>query len=49
MRFDRTKGKTAQEILHNASEEELVRIFREYGEEPKARFIAHAIHERRKK
>ncbi len=49
MRFDRENGEAdAAKLLNRASEAELLRIFREYGEEPKAFFIAKAIVEQRK-
>lgn len=49
MRFDReSKGKTAYDIVNHASEKELIEILRNYGEEPKARFIAEAIVKARK-
>jgi len=40
-------GMTAREILEHYSEEELVRIFREYGEERQARRVARAVVEAR--
>ena len=40
---------TAADIVNNATEYELVKIFQEYGEEPKSRTIARAIIEARKK
>ena len=43
LRFDRSKGMTASQLLHAASEEELVRIFKVYGELPQARRCASAI------
>ena len=49
MRFDRTGDDiTAAQIINRVKEEELLRIFRDYGEEPKAFFIAKAIVEARK-
>ena len=42
MRFSGT-GPTASEVLAEASEEELVRILREYGEEPRALRVARGI------
>lgn len=48
MRFNRKEGKTAAEIVNNYSEKELIRIFKEYGEEKKARRIAMEIRKRRK-
>jgi 16S rRNA (cytosine1402-N4)-methyltransferase len=43
MRFDRRSGPTLDRYLHKASEEELARVLREYGEERHARRIARAI------
>ena len=43
MRMDQTRGASAADILASASEEELTRIFREYGEERFAHSIAKAI------
>lgn len=44
LRFDPSSGgRTAAEILKTASEEELVKIFKEYGEEPLARLVAKKI------
>lgn len=43
MRMDQTKGITAAELLAKADEAELIRIFREYGEERFAGPIARAI------
>ncbi|MCX7915753.1 MAG: 16S rRNA (cytosine(1402)-N(4))-methyltransferase RsmH [Verrucomicrobiae bacterium] len=43
MRMCRTLGVTARDILRTASLEELVQIFRRYGEEPRARAIARAV------
>jgi 16S rRNA (cytosine1402-N4)-methyltransferase len=42
MRFGR-EGATAAELLAEISEEELVRVLREFGEEPRARRIARSI------
>ena len=39
--------RTAQEVVNESSEEDLTRIFREYGEESLAKEIAHAIIEAR--
>ncbi len=47
MRMDRTRGRTAADILAHASERELARIFFEYGEERRSRGIARAIVRRR--
>ena len=43
MRMNTTTGETAANLLARASEGELTRIFREYGEEPRARAVAAAI------
>ncbi len=43
MRMDQTRGETAAELLASASEAELTRIFREYGEERFAYGIAKEI------
>ena len=40
-------GTTAADLLNEASEEELAQIFREYGEEPKARRLAREVVRRR--
>lgn len=43
MRMDPNHPLTAEEILLNWSENELTRVFKEMGEEPKARLLARAI------
>lgn len=43
MRMDQSSGSSASDIVNNAPEDELVRIFREYGEERFASRIASAI------
>ena len=44
MRFDcENGGQTAYDIVNHTPERELIEILRNYGEEPKARFIAEAI------
>jgi len=43
MRFDPSQGEPAANIVNRASVDELTRIFREYGEEPRARMMARAI------
>jgi 16S rRNA (cytosine1402-N4)-methyltransferase len=43
MRMDRTRGKTAADLLAGMSEEELAASFRDLGDEPKAAVIARAI------
>ena len=49
MRMDQRGALTASRILNFADADELTRIFREYGEEPKARKLALAIVEEREK
>ncbi|MBM5790031.1 16S rRNA (cytosine(1402)-N(4))-methyltransferase RsmH [Candidatus Parcubacteria bacterium] len=48
MRYNQSRGETAADIVNAWSEDELARVFRQYGEEPKAREIAQAIIARRK-
>jgi len=43
MRMDPTRGETASDLVNGLSEEELARLFREYGEEPRARRAAGAV------
>ncbi|OGC94847.1 MAG: 16S rRNA (cytosine(1402)-N(4))-methyltransferase [candidate division Zixibacteria bacterium RBG_16_53_22] len=43
MRFDRTSGPTAAELIAKTSESDLIRILKEYGQERQARAIARAI------
>jgi 16S rRNA (cytosine1402-N4)-methyltransferase len=43
MRLDPSSGLTAARLVNGSAEEELVRMLREYGEEPWARSIARAI------
>jgi len=47
MRFG-TEGRTAKDLLHVATEEELIRIFKDFGEEPFSRKIARRIVEVRR-
>ncbi|MBI5230475.1 MAG: 16S rRNA (cytosine(1402)-N(4))-methyltransferase RsmH [Candidatus Magasanikbacteria bacterium] len=47
MRLDARQGETAADVLNNRSCEDLERIFREYGEEPRWREVAHAVKTRR--
>lgn len=47
MRFDPTSSKTAERIVNEYPEQDLVKIFREYGEEKLASKIAHKILETR--
>jgi 16S rRNA (cytosine1402-N4)-methyltransferase len=47
MRMDRTQDLTAAEIVNTYAESDLVRIFRQYGEEPQARKVAAAIVQKR--
>jgi 16S rRNA (cytosine1402-N4)-methyltransferase len=48
MRMDPGSDKTADSIINSYSEEELIRLFRDLGEEPAARRIASAIVKQRK-
>lgn len=43
MRMDNTQGPSAKEILLSYSDAQLTEIFREFGEEPKAKILAQAI------
>jgi 16S rRNA (cytosine1402-N4)-methyltransferase len=43
MRFDPTVGTPASDLVNDASEQEIVRVLFEYGEEQKSRRIARAI------
>jgi len=43
MRMDRSKGETAADLVNGLAEDELARIFRDYGEERHARRIARAL------
>ena len=47
MRMDRTRGRTAADLLDSLSADDLANAFRELGDEPEARKIANAIVERR--
>lgn len=47
MRMDQSSGITAGELIDSSSEDELIRILREYGQEPRARTIARALIEAR--
>jgi 16S rRNA (cytosine1402-N4)-methyltransferase len=47
MRMDATEGDSASDFLATASEEQLARVFRELGEEPRARRLAREIVKRR--
>ncbi|MDD5769632.1 MAG: 16S rRNA (cytosine(1402)-N(4))-methyltransferase RsmH [Candidatus Gracilibacteria bacterium] len=49
MRFDNSKGITASQIVNSYKEDELIRIFREYGEEQSSKKIAGEIITQRKK
>lgn len=49
MRMDRRQSLTAAEIVNRYSREKLTEIFRDYGEEPRARQIASAIVKTREK
>ncbi|MEE8585429.1 MAG: 16S rRNA (cytosine(1402)-N(4))-methyltransferase RsmH, partial [Acidobacteriota bacterium] len=48
MRMDRQQPQTAADLVNSLPEDELSRIFRQYGEEPSARRIASAILRRRR-
>jgi 16S rRNA (cytosine1402-N4)-methyltransferase len=48
MRMDRRQALDAREVLNTFAADELERIFRDYGEEPKARRIARAVVEARR-
>ena len=48
MRFDRTTGQTAEDIVMRTDERGLMHIFTRYADEKKALFIARAICEKRK-
>ncbi len=45
MRFDRSQGKSAEDLLNDLSQIELEQIISEFGEEPKARKIAQRLKE----
>jgi 16S rRNA (cytosine1402-N4)-methyltransferase len=47
MRMDQTQGTSAADLVNNLSGEELVKLLREYGEEPQAKRIVTAIIEAR--
>lgn len=49
MRFDKKSGVPASLIVNKYTKEQLINIFREYGEEPMSKKIAEKIVERRKK
>jgi 16S rRNA (cytosine1402-N4)-methyltransferase len=48
MRMGRSQGMTAADLVNGAPVEELERIFSDYGEEPRARFLARRIEQERK-
>ncbi len=48
LRFDTSGGRTAADILQHEPAETLARIFRDYGDEPRARALARAIVEARR-
>lgn len=43
MRMDQTRGLTAADVVNTYPEAELVKVIRDFGEEPKARTVAKAI------
>lgn len=45
MRMDRSRGRTAAELIRNTRENELKKMIRDYGEEPRAGRIARVIKE----
>jgi 16S rRNA (cytosine1402-N4)-methyltransferase len=47
MRMSEDSGETAADVLNSASEEDLAKMFREYGDEPKARRLAREVVRRR--
>ena len=47
MRMGEGEGETAASILNDAEEQELARIFRDYGDEPRARKLAREVVRRR--
>jgi len=47
MRMSGAAGVTAREFLNSSTEEELARVFRDYGDEPRARRLAREITRRR--
>lgn len=47
MRMDKSAGPTAAELLNTMDEQELMRILREYADEPRARRVAREITRRR--
>ena len=49
MRMDQTQGLSAKEIVNHYSEDELRKIFKEFGEEPQAKRAAFAIVKARRK
>ncbi|PZM83698.1 16S rRNA (cytosine(1402)-N(4))-methyltransferase [Candidatus Gracilibacteria bacterium] len=49
MRLDKSKGKTAEEIVNSYKDSELREIFLKYGEEPQANKISKKIVEQRRK
>lgn len=49
MRFSKDQPATAADVVNKYSEKELIRIFKDYGEERKARKIAHEIAVMRKR
>lgn len=44
MRFDPSSGKTAAELIAGSTEAEIQRILHKYGEEPRSKALAKAIH-----
>jgi 16S rRNA (cytosine1402-N4)-methyltransferase len=48
MRMDQSQKETAEDLIRRSSEQDLVRILKEFGEEPAAKKIARAIVQERK-
>ncbi len=44
LRYDQSSGQTAAEFLQNASEEQITRVLQEFGELPRSRSLAKALH-----
>lgn len=49
MRMDRSRGRTAEELVNRLPEQELLDLIHAYGEEPRARRVARAIVEARRR
>lgn len=49
MRYDSAQAETAEHLLNSASEQELAKIFHDYGDEPQARRLSRRIVEERRR